>query len=135
MILPLMCLVEKGKLMSRRNAMDLKDFDVYQRAMNVGEQIWGIVEGWTFFQKDTVGKQLVRAADSIAANISEGHGRYHYGEKRQFCYYSRGSLQETITWLTKAYSRGLIHEDQFVSITASLTQIRRMLNGYIRSIS
>jgi len=115
--------------------MDLKDFDVYQRAMNVGEQVWDLVEGWTFFQKDTVGKQLVRSADSIAANISEGHGRYHYGEKRQFCYYSRGSLQETITRLTKAHSRNLISEDEFVSITASLARVRRMLNGYIRSIS
>lgn len=42
-----------------------------------------------------MGKQLVRAIDSVAANLSEGFGRYHYKETRIFGYYSRGSLYES----------------------------------------
>jgi len=53
-----------------------------------------VVDRWNYFQKDTVGKQLVRSADSIAANLSEGFGRYHYKETKNFSYYSRGSLFE-----------------------------------------
>jgi hypothetical protein len=37
--------------------------------------VWNIVVGWDSFARDTVGKQIVRAADSIGANISEGSGR------------------------------------------------------------
>jgi four helix bundle protein len=56
----------------------LEDFKVYNLAMKTGEDIWAVIIAWGFFEKDTVGKQLVRAADSIAANLSEGLGRYHY---------------------------------------------------------
>ncbi|MGQ9799185.1 MAG: four helix bundle protein [Ignavibacterium sp.] len=50
-----------------------------------------------FFTKDVVGKQLIKAADSVAENLSEGFGRYFYKENKQFCYHSRGSLFETKT--------------------------------------
>ena len=56
--------------------------------MDIGEEVWTIVMTcWGYFEKRTVGDQLVRSTDSIAANISEGNGRYHFGEKRQFTYY------------------------------------------------
>jgi four helix bundle protein len=51
--------------------MKLEELKVYNGAMILGEKVWTIVDGWKFFQKDTVGKQLVRAVDSIAANLSE----------------------------------------------------------------
>jgi four helix bundle protein len=114
--------------------MDLNDLVVYQRAMRVGETVWSMVEPWPPFARRTIGYQLVRSADSIAANISEGHGRYHYGENRQYCYYSRGSIQETLTWLRKACSRGLLSQDDFNELSQELITVRRMLNGYIRSI-
>jgi four helix bundle protein len=81
--------------------MKLEDLQVYQLAMDIGEKVWELVIEWDYFAKDTIGKQLVRAADSIAANLSEGFGRFYYKENRQFCYYSRGSLYETLTWLTR----------------------------------
>lgn len=77
--------------------MKLEELNVYNLSMELGEIIWGIVEKWNYFEKDTIGKQLVRAADSIAANIAEGYGRYHFKENKQFCFYSRGSLFETKT--------------------------------------
>ncbi len=79
----------------------LEDLEIYQLSMAIGEQIWEFVDKWDYFQKRTIGEQLVRAADSIAANISEGYGRFHFKEKRTFYYYSRGSLFETKTWCTK----------------------------------
>ena len=91
----------------------LEDFKTYHKAMEVGEKVWGVVAKWSYFEKDTVGKQLVRAVDSIAANLSEGLGRYHYKEIKNFSYYSRGSLFETKTWLTKANTRKLIDETTF----------------------
>lgn len=56
--------------------MTLEEIQTYQLAMDLGERVWVIVDRWNYFAKDTVGKQLVKAADSIAANISEGYGRF-----------------------------------------------------------
>lgn len=119
---------------SEVETMDLNDLAVYRRSMKLAERIWGEVEDWPSFAMYSIGEQLVQAADSIAANISEGHGRYHFGENRQFCYYARGSIQETITWLQKAKSRTLISDEQYEELSGELIEIRQMLNGYIRSI-
>ena len=98
------------------------------------KKIWKVVDKWDYFQKDTVGKQLIRAVDSVAANLSEGYGRYHYKEAKNFGYYSRGSLFETQTWLTKAYNRNLISSDLFHNCISDLETIGKMLNAYIKSI-
>ena len=114
--------------------MKLEDLKVYQLAMNIGERVWLIVSKWDYFAKDTVGKQLVRSVDSIAANLSEGYGRFFYKENRQFCYYSRGSLYETKTWLKKSHDRGLIVNDDFQSLQKDIETITFKLNNYIKSI-
>lgn len=114
--------------------MDVDDLDVYKRSMRLAEEIWTDVGAWPSFAKYSIGKQITQAADSIGTNISEGHGRYHFGENRQFRYYARGSLQETRTWLQKARSRRLITKDRFEELSAELVEIRKMLNSYINSI-
>ncbi len=114
--------------------MKLDELNVYQLSMTMAEEIWNIVIKWDYFTKDTVGKQLIRAADSIAANLSEGFGRFFYKEERQFCYYSRGSLYETKTWLTKASNRGLINNDDFERFKKEINNIGVKLNNYIKSI-
>jgi four helix bundle protein len=48
---------------------------VYQISESLANEIWEIVNGWDNFAKDTVGRQIVRSADSIGANIAEGEGR------------------------------------------------------------
>ncbi|PKP51981.1 MAG: four helix bundle protein [Bacteroidetes bacterium HGW-Bacteroidetes-1] len=114
--------------------MKLEDFKVYQMAMEIGEEIWNIVTKWDYFAKDTIGKQFVRAIDSVAANLSEGFGRYHYREAKNFSYYSRGSLYESKTWLTKAHNRNLIETEDYKRISAVLESIGVKLNNYIKSI-
>ena len=88
--------------------MDLQKFKIVDQADQIGDTIWEEVIQWKHFQKDTIGKQLVRAADSISANLSEAYGRYSYADRKRFAYYARGSLCETINWLQKSTKRGLI---------------------------
>jgi four helix bundle protein len=114
--------------------MKLEELNVYKLSMDMAEKIWEIVVKWDYFTKDTVGKQLIRAADSIAANLSEGFGRYHYKENVNFSYYSRGSLYETKTWLAKAHNRNLIPDESFESFNAEIDTIGIKLNNYIKSI-
>mgnify|MGYP001052191849 CR=1 FL=1 len=114
--------------------MKLEDLRVYNLSMELGEQVWEIVSSWNYFEKDTIGKQMVRAADSIAANFSEGFGRCHFKESKNFSYYSRGSLYETKTWLTKAFNRKLITEEQFKLFSNNIDNVGVKLNNYINSI-
>ena len=114
--------------------MKLEELQVYSLSMDMAERIWTIVIEWDYFVKDTIGKQLVRAADSIAANLSEGYGRYHFKENINFSYYSRGSLYETKTWLTKAHNRKLINDETFDSFIININNIGVKLNNYIKSI-
>ncbi|MFO7446474.1 MAG: four helix bundle protein [Ignavibacteriaceae bacterium] len=114
--------------------MKLEELQVYQLSMEIGEKIWEIVFKWDYFAKDTVGKQLVRSVDSMAANLAEGFGRYFYKENKQFCYYSRGSLFETKTWIRKAFNRKLIEEKDYLAFVKDLENIGVKLNNYIKSI-
>ena len=114
--------------------MQLDELRVYTLSMEMGEKVWNIVVGWNYFAKDTIGKQLVRAVDSVASNLSEGFGRYHFKETINFGYYSRGSLYETRTWLTKAHNRGLITGELFNQFMKEVDDIGVKLNNYIRSI-
>ena len=112
----------------------LEDLEVYNLAESFSDEIWFIVLEWDYFAKDTLGRQLVRSADSIGANIAEGFGRYHYRENKNFCYFSRGSLIETKGWITKAKTRKLISESQFSDYLIKLGTIHLKLNGYIKHI-
>ena len=64
----------------------LEDLDVYNLSMEIGEKIWEMIILWDYFAKDTVGNQLMKSADSMASNISEGYGRFSFKENKQFCY-------------------------------------------------
>jgi four helix bundle protein len=114
--------------------MGLEELQVYNLSMEMGERIWAIAIKWDYFAKDTVTRQLIKAADSVASNLSEGYGRYHYKENKQFCYYSRGSLHETNTWLTKAQNRALLDAGVFRSLRKDISVIGIKLNNYISSI-
>ncbi|MCX6149350.1 MAG: four helix bundle protein [Ignavibacteriales bacterium] len=115
--------------------MKLDELQVYQLSMQIGEQVWNIIDKWNYFDKDTIGKQLIKSVDSIAANLSEGFGRYFYKEERQFCYYSRGSLFETVTRITKAHNRNLINDNSYELFIKDINRLGVKLNNYINSIS
>jgi len=111
----------------------VEDLDIYQMAENLSDTIWNICIKWDYFAKSTVGKQLVRSVDSISANLSEGHGRFHFKDRLNFCYFARGSLEETKTWLAKAARRKLI-ASEINEITAIIDILPKKLNAYINSI-
>lgn len=114
--------------------MGINDLQIYQLAMELGEQTWSVVNGWDSFAKSTVGNQFVRAADSVAANISEGFGRYHYKENIRFCYIARGSLLETRTWLDKARRRALVDEALAQQLEKNINTLGVKLNNYLKTL-
>ena len=114
--------------------MKLEDLQVYKLSMDLGNKIWKIVERWSYFEKDTIGKQLIRSIDSVAANLSEGFGRFHFKDSKKFAYYSRGSLFETKTWLIKAFERNLLNKEELNEFIKEINRLGIKLNNYINSI-
>lgn len=110
-----------------------EELRVLQLAESIADGLWKVVVQWERFAKDSVGLQLVRAADSIGANIAEAYGRYHYGEKLQFLYYARGSLFETKYWLNRGQSRQLISTDQYQEFATTLSGLAHQLNTFARA--
>ena len=117
--------------MPRTNFENLR---VYQMSEELADKLWDIVIGWDNFAKDTVGKQVVRSADSIGSNLAEGEGRGSYQDNRRFIKIARGSLQETQHWLRRAFKRKLLTESQIEELKPLIAKLSPTLNAYLRSI-
>jgi four helix bundle protein len=111
----------------------LEDLEVYKVAMEIGDSVWETVDGWRAFERYSTGKQFVEAADSIAANIAEGYGRYHFNDSRNFYFFARGSLLETKTWLRKSQKRNLIALTTSEQLLDKLGRCHFLLNQFIKS--
>ena len=108
--------------------MELGDLKIYQLAMRVGELVWQKTNSAEYIVKQTMSIQIIRSADSIAANISEGEGMFHYGDKKRFLYYARGSAFETKTWIEKLSCRNLIGSNESEEILILLNMLIKMIN-------
>src|SRR3989338_4391275 len=96
--------------------LKIDDISAYGIAFNLSNSVWDIVVNWNYFAKDTVGRQLVKAVDSISANIAEGFGRYFKKDKINFYRYSYGSIAESFDWIEKANKRKLLKEKEYQDI-------------------
>lgn len=115
--------------------VSFQNLKVYQLSEQLADTAWVVVRSWDNFARDTVGKQLVRAADSVGANIAEGCGRHSAVDNRRFVRIARGSLLETQHWLRRAYQRKLLKPEQIASLQGTIENLAPILNGYLRSIS
>jgi four helix bundle protein len=117
--------------MARTNFETLR---VYQISEALADKIWSIVQAWKPFARDTLGKQLVRAADSVGANIAEGTGRGSFQDNRRFARIARGSLNETQHFLRRAFQRDLLTPGQVEELKPLIGELGPKLNAYIKSI-
>lgn len=115
--------------------MKLEYLEIYNLSMNFSDKVWDLVISWDYFVKDTIGKQWVRSADSISANISEGFGRNTYKDSRNFYYIARGSLYESKTWLDKSKRRKIIQDDVYSALFSELNLLGYKLNKFIKAQS
>ena len=108
------------------------DLKIYQLSERLADKIWEFVRTWNRFEQDTIGKNLVHAADSISLNLAEGFGRYSHKDVLHFSYIARGSSEETESALRKAYNRNLLDKKTSQELAVLINAFGRQLNGYIR---
>jgi four helix bundle protein len=112
--------------------MDFEELVVYQRAAALADDIRESVTAWRPLDAWGAGTQLLRATDSVAANIAEATGRWTARDQIRVLFIARGSLTEAQHWLARAKARGLPTPED---ASERLSEIGRMLNGLIRRTS
>ncbi len=113
----------------------LENLEIYALATQIGNSVWRMMDHWDAFTKETIGKQVTRSADSVAANIAEGYGRFFYKDRRMFCYYSRGSAYETEFWIRTARQRNLIPVEEFQAFDRTMSEFKNKLNKFIAHLN
>jgi four helix bundle protein len=111
-----------------------EDLRVFKAVEVFADEIWDVVNTWETFAKLTVGKQLVRSADSIGANIAEGTGRGTAKDNQRFVRMARGSLNESKYWLRRAFRRNLIEAESMEKFNKMVEEIGPSLNAYLKSL-
>ncbi len=86
------------------------------------------VEKWNLAQ------QLRRAAQSIPANIAEGHGREHLGDYLHHLSVANGSLLELETHFLIANRLSYLSAGDLETILARTAEVGRMLAGLVRAL-
>jgi len=108
---------------------------VYQLAAKLSDVVWGVVKEWPRFERETVGRQLVRSADSVGANLAEGAGRGSEADNRRFVHIARGSLYETKHWLRRAWERELLAKSDIAILRPKMDELIPRLNAYLNYVS
>ena len=101
---------------------------VYQKAMVFGEAVDQLVVSFPKKEMYRLSSQFARAADSIAANISEGSGSTDPNFNR-YLKMAWDSSHECVTWNSKAYLRKYITHEEFEKNRKDLTELGKMISA------
>jgi len=109
----------------------LEELEAWRRARDfrkyVSEMCKELPSSENFRLKD----QLIRASRSIAANIAEGFGRFHFQENIQFCRQARGSLFECKEHVICGFDENYFSKEQLSNFESRFIELLKVLNGYI----
>ena len=112
--------------------MNLDKLEVWVRAKDFALAVYkGVVPHLPADEKWNLTQQLKRAAQSIPANIAEGHGRFHFLDNVRFCYIARGSLTEIQSHMALAHDLGYLSDEIYNRMTTHAESIGKQLNNYI----
>src|SRR3989339_1712377 len=107
----------------------LEDLFVYKISMELCDSAWKIYELFQWQDKKIIGDQFITAVDSVAANVAEGYGRYHYLDRIKFYYNARASLLETKYWIQTLHKRNMIDENKFEIFVEKLKLVHYQVNN------
>jgi four helix bundle protein len=82
----------------------------------------------------SIADQLRRASHSIALNIAEGSSRYSRNDKTNFMRISRGSVFECVAILDVLKAMGCLDKDEARSLQKLLSELGKMLSGFIKHV-
>lgn len=109
----------------------IQETRVFKQAASLSDEIYHLVSKWSMLGQKTIGEQLVRAADSVGANLMEGDGRGSDADSIRYFRYSRSSAREAGYFLERAVARGLVDEVTGARLIGSMDEVTRMVSGLV----
>jgi four helix bundle protein len=107
------------------------ELNVWKEARSFQLYIFELCKNFPSEEKYKLCDQLIRSSRSIAANIAEGHGRFHFQEQIQFCRQARGSLSEVLNHIYTAFDCKYIQEEKVKEIKYKSQTLLKLINGYL----
>lgn len=110
------------------------DLEAWQKGHSLVLEVYKITKIFPEEEKFGIISQIRRAAASITANIAEGFARFHFNDKVKFYINARGSAAEVQNFLLLAKDLGFISLDICNNLGTMAAEVRKLINGLIRSI-
>jgi four helix bundle protein len=109
-----------------------EDLEVYQVAREFRKKMYAVTRQLPEFEEFELASQIRRAAISLANNMAEGHGRYHFAEQVRFFLASRGSLQELVDDLNICADENYLAAEKIEALKGEAWRVLGLINGYLR---
>lgn len=115
-----------------------RDLKIWQLSVELIKKVYRLLT--TFPQNEKFGliAQTKDSVISIASNIAEAWGRFHFKDRRKFMFNSRGSLTETESHLLISNELGFINDKNralYEEILSDINVLGVKINNYINSLS
>ena len=107
------------------------DLEVWKSARKLKIRIWILAKTFPPEEKFRLTDQLIRSSRGISSVIAEGHGKFTYKDKINYCMMGRGSLSETWNHLIDAMDSEYINKEELKSFKIDIDETGKLLNGYI----
>lgn len=108
-----------------------QDLKIWQESRELRQEVSKIAKSFPAKEQYSLTSQIIRSSRSVAANIAEGYGRFHFRETMQYARQARGSLYETHEHLLCAFDEGYLDKQSLSELEDLINNCVRLLNGYI----
>jgi four helix bundle protein len=108
-----------------------EDLEVWIAAKDASVMIYKITENESLRKDFGLKDQIRRASISVISNIAEGFQRNGNKEFIQFLSIAKGSAGEVRAQLYIIKELNFINEEEFVLLYEKVTQVSKMLSGFI----
>ena len=112
----------------------IEDLRIWQNARLVCKEVYTLTRKEAFEKDYRFAQQFRAAAGSIMDNIAEGYGRGGNKEFIQFLSIARGSCQEVLSQLYRAYDVEYITEEEFTNNKHLINTTSVMIHNMIEQI-
>lgn len=112
-----------------------RDLLIWQKAAELVIAIYSVSRTFPKEERFGLTDQIHRSANSVAANIAEAHGRYHFADKIRVLYQARGECFETQSHLGIAYKLGYLSKETFEKVDKDYEGLGVGINAYIHKIN
>jgi four helix bundle protein len=112
-----------------------EEINSWQKARLFNKRIYLITENINFKKDFDFIRQVRRASISITSNIAEGFERNTDKEFIYFLYVAKASAGEVRSQLYLAFDLNYITKQEFEELLESVTEISKLLSGFIKHLS